>query len=158
MLRRIERQSNMRLARDDPPNRVSSTMTDAGTSTPFFAQLHLGILALRDQVFDNKADRDRFDTAYEAVLTSVTSAREAAHEAIDALREHTAKVQSGEIVQLRGNNLHVTQNVDRLLRREVDTFLNSSVRAMKDGLQHLLKRHGTEIGSCFSNRMRSKTD
>jgi len=77
------------------------------------------------------------------------NARDAARAIVVTWEGHRAKVASGECVQIDGRAIHITEHIDRTLRKEVDSYLNASVRAIKEGAQRLTKYLSLDIGFLF---------
>jgi hypothetical protein len=77
------------------------------------------------------------------------NARDAAREIEATWNGHRAKVASGECVRTDGRAIHISENIDRALRKEVDSYLNASVRAIKEGAQRLAKHLNLDIGFLF---------
>jgi hypothetical protein len=59
-LTRFQRQSNMRVTHD-PDRFIIQKHADEGARSPFMARIFLNILRLREQVYADAANRDRFD-------------------------------------------------------------------------------------------------
>jgi DNA replication protein DnaC len=93
MLARIQRQSNM-VVRPIQPNWTVQKVADEGSSSPLMARLMIGMLRLRDNVFDH-TNRDPFDNAYDFVLKSLFSARDAMRQLTNVWQEHERKVNAG---------------------------------------------------------------
>ncbi len=149
MLNRIQRQSNMTV-RVDPTNFVVQKFADEGSSSPFMARLFLGILQLRDAVFPQQdPSREQFDKAYEFVVMTLLNTRTSAQNIARMISEHKQKVADGTIARLRGYNIEVDENINKELRKEVETFLNSAVRVLKQGMQDIAKVLGCDIGFLF---------
>lgn len=153
MLARLQRQSNMNI-RVEKPRWIISKISDEGTASPFIARLFLGILQLRDAVFDDNKKREEFDKVYQFVVETLINARTTSQEIIQTLTEHSCKVSQGEIAHLTQHGIQINESIDNKLRKQVEDFLNSTVRVLKDGMQKLLavlqlnigflyKKHGT---------------
>lgn len=149
LMNRFMRQSNMVARPPKPPSWTTTKVADEGSSSPFMARMYIGILGLRDQVIPAGLEREGFDKAYEPVLSALESGRESAKELTNALETHRQRLANGTIAQRRGDTVQITENIDRTLRREVETFLSAGVRAIKDGQQRLFKRLGVDIGFLF---------
>lgn len=148
MLLRLQRQSNMKVRRDTG-RFVIQKIADEGTGTPFIARILLGIMTLRDVVYADEPGREEFDRLYESVTSSLGNARTSSQDIARMWEKHAGKVAAGEIVQVKGGNLHIAESIDRELRRDVESFLNAAARTMKTGLQHLARYMGKEIGFLF---------
>jgi hypothetical protein len=149
ILARIQRQSNMRV-RVDPTSFVVQKFADEGSSSPFMARLFLGVMQLRDAVFPQQdPSREQFDKVYEFIVMTLLNTRTSAQNIMRMLSEHKQKVANGTIARLRGYNIEVDENVNKELRKEVETFLNSAVRVLKQGMQDIAKVLGCDIGFLF---------
>jgi hypothetical protein len=151
MLTRLQRQSNMRVRRTEP-SWVIQKFADEGSSSPFFARLYLGILRIRDIVYPDSAKHDSFDKPYDMVMSSLMSARTTAKDVARLWEEHVRKVSSGEIAHLKGKAIHIDQSIDKELRKEVESFINAAVRALKTGMQDLATELGVNIGFLFKQQ------
>ncbi|MEX6633420.1 hypothetical protein [Hyphococcus lacteus] len=140
--------SNMAIE-PDTQKHVVEKISDEGTSSPFIARMMLGIFSIRDAVFHESSRRKRFDDLYEDVLNGVNSLREACQEIRSTWETHKGRFESGEIVKISGNAIHVNESIDRSLRREFETLLNASARVIKQSTQSLLKEYGLDIGFLF---------
>ncbi|MBI4306481.1 MAG: hypothetical protein HY678_09215 [Chloroflexi bacterium] len=151
MLARIHQQSNMRV-RLEQPKLVFQKVSDEGTSSPFWARLLLGILRLRDTAFPDASARTAFDDRYDVVVSALLSARTAAHEILRIWDDHCRRVGSGEIGRLKGSTVLIDESIDTTLRKEVETFLNSTVRALKEGMQKLVSHFQGSIGFLYQKQ------
>jgi hypothetical protein len=152
MLAQFQRRSNMIVKPPKPPSWTMTKVADEGTSSPFMARLYLGILSLRERVIAPGTNRDGFDKDYEAVLTALENARDANKKIIAALREHRDKLATGGIVQRKNHTVTITEEIDHTLRKEIESFLNGGVRAIKDTQQRVLRRLGIEIGYLYKKQ------
>lgn len=148
MMERIQRQSNM-IVRADPTKFVVQKFADEGSSSPFMARLFMGILRLRDAGFTNGADRDKFDKTYDFVMTNLLNARTSAQDIQRLVREHVQKVSDGTIARMAGSAIQVDEAIDKTLRKELDAFLNSAVRVLKQGTQELATSFNMDLGFLF---------
>jgi len=148
MLAKFQRQSNMKVRVEEPKLTVSK-FADEGTSSPFMARLFLGMLRLRDMVFDDNKKREEFDKAYQFVLDTFVNARETSNEIIQTLTEHSRKVSQGEIAHLKGHVIHISQSIDSKLGKQFAEFLNGTVRVLKDGMQNLAAVLQLNIGFLY---------
>lgn len=151
MLQRIQRQTNM-VVKQDPTKFVVQKLADEGSSSPFMARLYLGNLRLRDAVFPDHAKRDIFDKLYHLVMETMLNTRSTSQEIVQLIADHFSKLTKGEIGQLRGLTIHIEKTIDKELRKEVETFLNSAVRALKQGMQEVTKALGIKIGFLFKKQ------
>ncbi len=128
---------------------VIQKLADEGTSSPFAARLMLGILKIRD-IAAPGAETERFDKAYDPAITAVITARDTANDVPSVWRSHAAKIASGEIVEVHGSHIHITEkSIERQLKRDVEGFINASARALKQGMQHLAGVLKRDIGFLF---------
>jgi len=156
MLTRLQRQSNM-IVRRTEPNWIVQKYADEGSTSPFMARLYLGILRLRDITYPDPASRDTFDKRYEFAISSLMNARTTEKEIANLWREHIRKVASGEIARLQGKVIHIDENVDKELRKQVESFLNAAVRTTKQGMQDLANELGVNIGFLFKQQSAFET-
>lgn len=148
LLGRIQRQTNMTVKVEEP-SLVFSKVSDEGTTSPFIARLSLGILRLRDVVFPDEKEREKFDKAYEFVFTTLSNARTDAKNIVEIITAHSHKVASGQIARLKGHVIHIDESIDLDLHSLVAEFLNSSVRVLKDSMQKLLVVLQLNIGCLY---------
>lgn len=153
MVNRLRQQSNMTVRPEPQPTWIASKAYDEGTSTPFMARLFLGVLRIRDQIYDasDRKQRDTFDKTYEAVLMNLHSARGASKEIHKLITGHVEEVRKGTCVVRRGNTIQIDENIDQQLRRQTETFLNSAGRAFKS-MQELMRLLGLEIGFLYQKQ------
>src|SRR5439155_15964457 len=131
----------------DPPKQSKLTMTmvgDEGTSSPFIARLFAGIIEIRERALPPE-NHDSFDKAFIALRTGLDSVRESAALIRNAVKDHRAKLASKKIVKLHGMAIEITESIDRLLSKEIEDFLNTAYRVLKDREQLLLKQLGIDI-------------
>ena len=151
LLMRIQKQSNM-VVRSEPGRFIVQKIADEGTSSPFVGRLMMGMMKLRDLVFDEPAGRKRFDNTYDHALSALMSARTSMQQIIQIWTGHVRKVSSGEIIQQSGQTVHISESIDRELKREVENFINTSVRTLKQGMQNLMKELQADIGFLFKQQ------
>lgn len=155
LLDRFQARSNLRI-RQREHKWTMQKVADEGTSTPFVARLMLGILGMRDMVYFS-GEQEEFDRRYEVVSRALLGAREAMRQIEAIWAGHAARVRASEIIERRGQVLHVNESVDRPLQREAEGFLNSATRALKLGLQELVKFIGHDIGFLFKKQSTFET-
>jgi hypothetical protein len=148
MLARIQRRSNM-VVRSDQTKLVIQKLGEEGTRSPFIARVFMGLLRLRDMVYPDPAKRDQFDKSYDLVISSLLNARTTAREIVELWDEHVRKVTSGEIARLEGKALHIDENIDKELGKQVESFLNTAARVLKQGMQSLARELQINIGFLF---------
>ncbi len=134
---RFQCQSNMKVQQEKPSG-VILKYADEGTDSPFMARLFMGILNLRDRAFSNEGKRLEFDEAYKFVFDALTAARTAHKEIIQTVTEHRRKVSQGEIARVEGGMIHIAEDINGQLSRQLNDFLYSAVRCIKDGMQKLV--------------------
>ena len=152
MLLRLQRQSNMKVSVEKPKGTVLR-LADEGTTSPFIARLFLGILRLRDVIFQDNYRRIEFDKAYKFIIDTLMDTRTTLKQIAQLVSDHTRKVSQGEIIQLKGEVIHVKESIDRELRKQVAEFLNSGVRVLKDGMQKLLLLFKLDIGFLYKKQV-----
>lgn len=152
----FQSRTNMRIERHDPKG-VVQKLGDEGTATPFIARLMLGVMRIRDAAYEDTTGRLRFDELYEPVLSGLRDAREASKEIERSWREHEARVESGTIARVQGGTIYVDEHIDRSLKRDFDSFLNSAVRVVKQAMQSLTEYHGVDIGFLFKKQSAFET-
>jgi hypothetical protein len=112
----------------------------------------IGVLGMRDSAFADKAERDHFDELYEPLLSSLRNAREADRDIRKLWTEHREKIQSGEIVKIDRLSVQIREQIDRPLLKELEGFLNTSVRSIKTQLQALATDLGFNFGFLFQKK------
>lgn len=147
MLGRLQRQSNMVVRRSEP-KWIIRKFADEGSSSPFMARLLMGMMRIRDIIYDD-TKRDNFDTPFDVVSSSVMNARTTAKEIASLWEVHARRVSSGEIAKLQGQTIRIDESIDKELRKEVENFLNAAVRALKQGMQNLAAELKVDIGFMF---------
>ena len=147
-LGRFQTRSNMTV-RPDQRSIVIQKMEDEGTSSPFMARMLLGMLYLRNLVINDRARRDAFDELHEMMTSHLFNARDTARDIEATWEAHRQKVASGACVTVEGRTFRISENIDRALRKEVDSFLNASARALKEGVQRVTKFLDLDIGFLF---------
>lgn len=150
-LQTFQRQSNM-VIRKDPGRFVVQKIADEGASSPFMARLFITPLRLREMAIEDAAARDRFDKLHDAITSDLVNARSAAEKIGQTWAGHVAKLASGEIIRHQGDTIQVGESIDREMRQEVETFINSSVRVLKTGMQALAGECGVDIGALFQKQ------
>jgi len=133
----------------DPTKFVVQKLADEGSSSPFMARLFLGILTMRDAVFPDQAKRDIFDKPYHFVMETMLNTRSTSQKIIQLIAEHLSKLAKGEVGQVHGLLIQIEKPIDKELRKEVEAFLNSAVRALKHGMQEVTKILGIKIDFLF---------
>ena len=108
-------------------------------------------LRLRDLVYSETA-RDRFDQHFEFVSSSLLNARTTAKELAELWEEHVQKLASGEAARIQGRTIRIDESIDKQLRRLIESFLNSAVRTLKQGMQDLAAELQVSIGFMFKQQ------
>lgn len=146
MLQRFQQRSNM-VVRNDPGKFVVQKLANEGASSPFMARLFCGVLKLADTLPDT--EKHAFEVAYEPLITTLLEIRTTSEELVAIYTEHAKKVAEGSIVQMRGPTVHITENIDRPLRKKVEEFLASATRSFKDKMQRLANALGVNVGFLY---------
>jgi hypothetical protein len=148
LLRRIQAQTNMTV-KPEEPKMVVSKMSDEGTSTPVICRLSLSILQLRDVVFSDGAQREKFDEAYQVVFTTILNVRANAKKIAEMIEAHRTGIMSGRTGRIKGHTINIDENIDMPLHSAVAEFLNGSVRLLKDAMQRLLIVLELDVGCLY---------
>jgi len=151
LIQRIQKQTNM-VVKLDKTKLVAQKLADEGSSSPFFARLYMGILRLRNEVFPDPSKQEIFDKPYHFVIETMLNTRSTSHDIIQLVADHISKLEKGEIGKLRGNTIHIEETIDKKLRKEVESFLNSGVRALKQGMQDLTNALQINVGFLFKKQ------
>jgi hypothetical protein len=152
MLQRFNARSNM-VARRYEPTWTIQKLADEGSTSPFMARLYIGLFQLRDTVYYDPGKRDAFDKRFDVVLSSWTNARMSEKTLMKMWNDHLEKIASGKIARLDGQSIRIDEPIDRELKKEVESFINASVRALKQGMQILAKQEfGLDIGFLFKKQ------
>ncbi len=141
------RSSNMCIQREEAKILVQK-IGDEGTTSPFIARMMLGVMRIRDAVYDDRT-RKHFDELYEPVLAGLRNARETSQHIAKEWEQHRAKLESGSIVSTSGRTVRISENIDRSLKRDLEHFLNTAVRTIKHPLQILANDLSVDIGFLF---------
>jgi hypothetical protein len=142
------RPSNMSIQKESSKILVQK-IGDEGTTSPFVARLMLGVMSLRDAVYGDAARQRHFDAIYEPVLSGLRSARESCGDIRKEWHGHHSRVESGAVVSVTGRRVQVSEQIDRVLKRDLESFLNTAVRTIKHSMQALAQELGIEIGFLF---------
>jgi hypothetical protein len=140
--------SNMSIQRETAKILVQH-FGDEGSTSPFVARLMMGVMEVRDSVYDDQVGRNHFDELYDSILSGLRSARQTSRDIAKEWEEHRAKVESGAIVSVNGRVVHIRENIDRSMKRDLESFLNTAVRTIKQSLQAFAKDLGVNIGFLF---------
>ncbi|PVE08702.1 hypothetical protein [Limnohabitans sp. Rim28] len=151
MLTRFQQQSNM-LVKQTQTQWLVQKLADEGSASPFMARLFMGLMRLRDAVYSDPVERDRFDKAFDFVPTSLFTVRSTAKEISELWSGHALKIATGEVVRRQGVAIHIDESIDKELRRQVEHFLNSAARVIKQGMQGLTAQLGVDIGFMFKQQ------
>lgn len=151
LLRTFQRQSNLVVSAPEV-DWVIQKAADEGSQSPFMARILIGVFRLRDAVYSQPADRATFDTRYDVATAALTTARGAVQDAQRLWTVHAQKVASGNVARLDGRTVRVDESIEQALRQHVETFLNASVRAVKQGMHDLGRALGMDIGFLFQKQ------
>jgi hypothetical protein len=146
-----QRSSNISIQRETAKF-LAQKIGDEGTSSPFVARLMLGVMRIRDAVYDDKT-RLHFDKLYAPVLSGLQNARETSQDIANEWEQHRAKVESGAIVRASGRMVRISESIDRSQKRDLESFLNTAVRTIKNSLQVLANDLGVDIGFLFKKEL-----
>ena len=151
MLNLFQQRSNM-VVKQPQGKWIVQKLADEGSASPFMARLFMGLMRLRDAVYSDPATREGFDNAFDFVPTSLFTARATAKEISELWAGHARKVAAGEVVRRQGAAIHIEENIDKELRKQVEHFLNGAARVIKQGMQGLTAQLGVEIGFMFKQQ------
>lgn len=146
-----QRSSNVRIDRDTSRFIIQQTSSE-GTSSLFVARLVAGLMEARDWAIEDDGSRRVFDDILDVLLSSLRDARHSASEIQRIWGAHREAVARGLIVQTRGNRLHISESIDRVINRELGAFLLACTRALKNALQKMSTHLGVEIGFIFQSQ------
>src|SRR5574341_410535 len=140
-----------------PPYQVKK-VSNEGTSSPFIARLFSGILEFRDQLLllgiedpaTLDAARRAFDRKYTPLYDALEATRAAAIKVRDLVGNHVRAVQSGTIIQFRGDQYDILETIDAQLSQSIDHIIDQSIVATKSALQTILREQlNLDIGFFF---------
>jgi hypothetical protein len=146
MLQRIQQRSNMVVC-NDPGKFVVQKFADEGASSPFMARLFIGAIDLGKTL--SGSARQTFEAAYHPLIATLLETRTTAKELADIYADHVRKIATGSIVQMQGMTVHITENIDRTVRKKVEEFLASATRSFKDRMQRVTAALGVDIGFLY---------
>ena len=149
MLQRFQQRSNM-IVRRAPGKWVVRKYADEGSSSPFMARLFLGMLTLSEAM--PTTEREALDTVYEPLITTLMEIRGTAKELTDLYTGHAGKIADGSIVQMQGASIHISESIDRQLRKLIDEFLTTATRSFKDRMQRVTSALGVNIGFLYQKQ------
>jgi hypothetical protein len=116
------------------------------------ARLFLNILHLDKCALETNEELDAFEKPYELVLMSSITVRDLCREIEDAIVDHRSKVARGVGVRIGGLTVHLDEPIDRELRRQFESFLNSSNRVMITGMKEAAKALHLDLGFFFKKQ------
>jgi len=151
MLTQFQQRSNMNVKKHQG-QWVVQKLADEGSASPFMARLLMGLMRLRDAVYSDPVERDSFDRSIDFIPSSLFTARTTAKEISELWAGHARKVATGEVVRRQGIAIHIDENIDKELRKQVEYFLNTSVRVIKQGMQGLTTQFGVNISFMFKQQ------
>jgi hypothetical protein len=152
MANRMARQSNLLIKPDQRPKLVIHKGPDEGTSSPFVARIFLGICLLRDHAIADKSLRDDFDKSFEGVRMGLDSLRDTTKSIKRLYSSHTEAVARGEIARIANGDICVDENIDLELKKQVESFISTASRIVKERMKGLLKILDTNIGFLFQQK------
>ena len=148
MLNRIQRQSNLVLRKEEA-NFIFQKLADEGSTSPFMARMGIGVAYLRDYALRDVQKKRDFDRSYEFVFMTLMNIRKTAQEIVQLISEHSSKAARGELLRRSEGVLYIEENIDKELRRQTESFLNSAVRVLKQGVQEVANCLGVKTGFLF---------
>lgn len=148
-LHRFDRSSSNMSIRRETSKLLVQQVGNEGTASPYVARLMMGMMTLRDVVYESEVNRNHFDDLYDVVLSGIRNARDLSDEISSRWMQHQSKVHSGAAVRIEGRRVHISESIDRALRRDLEGFLNTAHRTIKTSLQNLTKDLGMDIGFLF---------
>jgi hypothetical protein len=149
MANRMARQSNLVIKPDQRPRLVIHKGRDEGTSSPFVARIFLGLCVLRDQAVADKSVREQFDKSFDGVLTRLENLRETAQSINKLYSSHSAAIALGKVARIANGDIYVDENIDLELKKQVESFIGTASRIVKERMKGLLKILDTNIGFLF---------
>lgn len=149
MANRVARQSNLVIRPDERPKLVIHERGTEGTSSPFVARLFMGIGRMRDYAIEDKVLKKRFDDVFQGVVNGLESLRDSEKSVAKLYSEHSAAVERGEIARVANGDIYISQSIDRDLRKQVESFINTGARIVKERMKELLKILDINIGFLF---------
>lgn len=96
-------------------------VADIGSSTPWVARLWIGVINVRDSVF-NEATRGNFDNKYAPILDNLLECYNAMRLLHRTLSEHETKAHSQQIFTFQNRNLTVTESIDVTMNQAFKDF------------------------------------
>jgi hypothetical protein len=148
MLNRIQRQSNLVLRKEESKF-IFQKLADEGSTSPFMARMGIGVAYLRDYALRDAQKKRDFDRSFEFVFMTLINIRKTAQEIVQLISEHSSKAARGEILRRSEGVLYIEENIDKELRRQTESFLNSAVRVLKQGVQEVANCLGVKTGFLF---------
>ena len=83
------------------------------------------------------------------MIENLMATRSTSAAILDLLNGHFNDLSESKVGEVQGNTIRIKKPIDHNLRKEVDSFLNSSVRTIKHGMQGLIKVLGADISFLF---------
>jgi hypothetical protein len=145
MLRNIQQRGGLDV-RPDEGKFVIQKFADEGSSSPFMARVFYAPPKLAEFLGPEKA---AFEEAHRTLITTLMEIRDAAKDVAKTWKDYARRVEDGSIVERRGAHIHVTENVDRQLGRQVNEFLTGATRSFKERMQRVARSLGVEIGFLY---------
>jgi hypothetical protein len=149
MANRMARRSNLVIKPDQRPKLVIHERGTEGTSSPFVARLFMGIWRLRDYAIEDKALKSRFDKVFQGVMSGLENLRDSARSIAQLYSAYSEAVGRGEIARVVNGDIYVSKSIDADLRKQVESFINTGSRIVKERMKELLKILGVNIGFLF---------
>jgi hypothetical protein len=106
------------------------------------------LLTTRPTIND-KSLRAQFDKSFEGVLASLESLRETAKSIKQLYGSHADAVADGTADRIVKSDIYVQKSIDVESRKEVESLINTAVRATKERMKALVKILDINIGFLF---------
>lgn len=147
---------NLRFHRAEP-HYVIQTISNEGLSVPIIARLHMGLLELARKAPEQSLSADEYHRTLELIYSNIMSARKSLKEIKETYLNHLAGLKDGSTGRVEGNVIRILQPIDTLLRDATEKFINNCNRALKTGMQNLVKGLGYDIGFFYQKESQFQT-
>jgi hypothetical protein len=132
--------------RPDERKFVIQKFADEGSSLPFMARVFYAPLKLTESLGPERA---AFEKAHHTLMTTLMEIRDTAKDVAKTWKDYARRVDDGSIIERQGADIHVAENVDRQLGRQVNEFLTSATRSFKERMQRVARSLNVEIGFLY---------
>lgn len=111
-------------------------ISDVGTSEPWSARMWLGILEIRNHVFENgnsgpNKRKEEFDKVYTPLLNNLSDAFTNLTEIENLIVSHEKDVKEGKVLSVSGNQYTVEKPIDQKIKILFRGFINALTTALK---------------------------